>query len=463
MVISNAVMKRKSRFKARVENSGGVIIKKGVVVVGAGLAGAEAAWQIAKRGVKVTLYEMRPHKMTPAHHSGYFAELVCSNSLRSFSLNNAVGLLKEEMRQFDSLVIKCAFHTSIPAGDALAVDREKFAHQVTTTLQEHPLIDIYLEEITDIPEERPVIIATGPLTSPKLALSLEKFTGTGRLYFYDAAAPIVTFESVNLQKTFFASRYNKGGEDYLNCPLNKEEYELFWQELCNGEVAEMKEFEKEIYFEGCMPVEVLARRGKDTLRYGPLKPVGLTLPSGEQPYAVVQLRRDNQEGTLYNLVGFQTRLKWSEQKRIFRMIPGLEKAEFVRYGVMHRNIFINSPLLLEPTMAMKKYPGIFFAGQITGVEGYVESAATGIIAGINACCFLNKQKPLVFPPETALGSLAHYITSADPENFQPMNINFGLFPSLLYRVSRKERKELLAKRSLEILSSFRKKYHNLLA
>lgn len=456
-------MRRKSRLRAKVKDSGGVTITRNVTIVGAGLAGAEAAWQIAKRGAKVTLYEMRPFKMTPAHHSGYFAELVCSNSLRSISLNNAVGLLKEEMRQFDSLIIKCALLNSLPAGDALAVDREKFAMEVTVALQEHPLIEVHLEEIKDIPEERPLIIATGPLTSPGLAHALEAFTGTGRLYFYDAAAPIITFDSIDLKKTFFASRYNKGGEDYINCPLNEEEYESFWRELCNAEVAEIKDFEKEIYFEGCMPVEVLAKRGKDTLRYGPLKPVGLTLPSGEQPYAVVQLRKDNREGTLYNMVGFQTRLKWPEQRRIFRMIPGLEKAEFVRYGVMHRNTFINSPLLLEPTLAMKKYPGIFFAGQITGVEGYVESAATGIIAGINAFCFLQGQEPIVFPAETALGALVHYVTTADPEHFQPMNVNFGLFSPLPYRAPRKKRKELLAKRSLEILSSFRKKYHNLLA
>jgi methylenetetrahydrofolate--tRNA-(uracil-5-)-methyltransferase len=401
--------------------------------------------------------------MTPAHHSGYFAELVCSNSLRAVSLNNAVGLLKEEMNLFDSLVMKCALNASIPAGGALAVDRDEFARQVTTTLQNHPLVEIHFEEITDIPPERPVIIATGPLTSPGLALTLEKFTGLGKLYFYDAAAPIVTFESVDLKKTFFASRYDKGGEDYLNCPMKKEEYELFWKELCEGEVTESKEFEKEIFFEGCMPVEVLANRGKDTLRYGPLKPVGITLPSGEQPFAVVQLRRDNREGTLYNMVGFQTRLKWPEQKRIFCLIPGLERAEFIRYGVMHRNIFINSPLLLKPTLEMKDYAGIFFAGQITGVEGYVESAATGIIAGINACCFVNKNESLVFPPETATGSLAHYITSANPENFQPMNVNYGLFPPLPYRVARQKRKELLARRSLEVLSSFRKKFHGLLA
>ena len=440
-----------------------VRIKESVVIIGAGLAGSEAAWQIAKRGIKVALYEMRPRKMTPAHQSSYFAELVCSNSLRALSLNNAVGLLKEEMKRFDSIVIKCALNASIPAGGALAVDRDEFSREITAIIQDHPLIDVHFEEVTTIPVDRPLIIASGPLTSPELALSLEDFTGMGKLYFYDAAAPIVTFESVDLKKAFFASRYDKGGRDYLNCPMDEGEYGLFWQELLDGGIVEKKEFESDIFFEGCMPVEVLAKRGKDTLRYGPLKPVGITQPSGKQPFAVVQLRRDNKDGTLYNMVGFQTRLKWPEQKRIFRLIPGLEKAEFVRYGVMHRNIFINSPLLLQPTMAMKEFPGIFFAGQITGVEGYVESAATGIIAGISACCFVHNINPVVFPPETSLGSLAQYITSANPENFQPMNINFGLFPPLTEKVAKKRRKELLAGRSLEILSSFRKKIHELLA
>ena len=434
-----------------------------MVVIGAGLAGSEAAWQIAERGIKVSLYEMRPNKMTPAHHTGYFAELVCSNSLRAHSLNNAVGLLKEEMIRLDSLVMRCALSTSIPAGGALAVDREEFSREITAALQSHPLVDVFLEEVTAIPAKRPVIIATGPLTSPALALALEDFTGLGRLYFYDAAAPIVVYESVDLEKAFFASRYDKGGKDYLNCPMKEEEYTLFWQHLCDGEVAEMKEFEKDAYFEGCMPIEVLAKRGKDTLRFGPLKPVGLSLPSGEQPFAVVQLRRDNREGTLYNMVGFQTQLKWAEQKRIFRLIPGLERAEFVRYGVMHRNTFVNSPLLLQPTMAMADCPGIFFAGQITGVEGYVESAATGIIAGINACCFVHNNDSLVFPPETALGALAQYITSAEPGSFQPMNINFGLFPPLPRRVERKKKKEQLSRRSLKKLSDFRRKIHDLLA
>ncbi len=402
--------------------------------------------------------------MTPAHQGAYFAELVCSNSLRAVSINNAVGLLKEEMRLLDSLIIKCALATRLPAGGALAVDREGFARLVTRTLQNHPLVDIFYEELKELPGERPVIIATGPLTSPDLAAEIDRLTGLGKLYFFDAAAPILTYESVNMEKAFFSSRYHKGGEDYLNCPLNEEEYGLFWSELNKGETAERKEFEKEVFFEGCMPLEVLAKRGKDTLRFGPLKPVGITLPnSSEQPYAVVQLRRDNREGTLYNMVGFQTRLKWPEQKRIFSLIPGLEKAEFVRYGVMHRNIYINSPLLLNPTLEMKDRPGVFFAGQITGVEGYVESAAAGLIAGINACCRVNGDQMLIFPEETALGGLTKYITSADPQNFQPMHVNFGLLPGLPSKTVKQKRKQLLAERSIEILSRFRKKFHEQLA
>ncbi|NLX91123.1 MAG: methylenetetrahydrofolate--tRNA-(uracil(54)-C(5))-methyltransferase (FADH(2)-oxidizing) TrmFO [Firmicutes bacterium] len=435
-----------------------------VTVIGAGLAGSEAAWQIACRGVKVILYEMRPQKMTPAHQSGYFAELVCSNSLRAISLQNAVGLLKEEMRQLNSLIIKCALEARIPAGGALAVDRDDFARRVTRYLQENSLIEIRCEEVDALPKTRPVIIATGPLTSQALVRCLESFTGLGNLYFYDAAAPIVTYESINPDKVFFASRYGKGGDDYLNCPMSKEEYELFRRELCEGEVAPRKEFEEEILFEGCMPIEVLAKRGEDTLRYGPLKPVGITDPrSGKQPYAVVQLRKDNREGTLYNMVGFQTRLKWPEQKRIFRLIPGLEKAQFVRFGVMHRNTFINSPLLLKPTLQMREHPDIFWAGQITGVEGYVESAATGLVAGINAYRFLKGEDPLIFPAVTALGALTNYITTADFRTFQPMNINFGLFSHLSPVFPKKVRKELFAKRSLENLLSFQKKYHLLLA
>ena len=448
-------------------NKGGVYITaEKVSVIGAGLAGSEAAWQIAQRGVKVALYEMRPKKMTPAHHSGFFGELVCSNSFRAISLNNAVGLLKEEMRKFDSLIMKAADETKLPAGGALAVDREGFAQYITQSLQDHPLIDIYYEEITDLPQERPVVIATGPLTSKPLAETLERLSGTDRLYFYDAAAPIVTFESIDMEKAFFASRYNMGGDDYLNCPMTEEEYYIFVEELSKGEIYEGKEFEREIFFEGCMPVEELARRGKDTLRFGPLKPVGIVHPrSGEQSFAVVQLRKDNKEGTLYNMVGFQTRLRHPEQKRIFRLIPGLEAAEFVRFGAMHRNTFINAPVLLEPTLELKQKQnnGIFFAGQITGVEGYVESTAAGIIAGINAFCYVHDEDPLVFPPETAMGALVNYITTADPENFQPMNVNFGLFPPLQEKVPKRRKRELYVQRSLEELSSFQKKFKKLLA
>ncbi len=440
------------------DKKGGVVIPGIVTVVGAGLAGSEAAWQIAQRGIPVRLLEMRPYTMTPAHNSGFFGELVCSNSLRALSLQNAVGLLKEEMRQLHSFIMQCAVQTQIPAGGALAVDREEFARQITTRLQEHPLVEVCFKEVKEVPPERPVIIATGPLTSPELSRSLELLTGTGKLYFYDAAAPIVSFQSINMEKAFFASRYGKGGEDYLNCPMNRDEYELFWEELCRGEVYAAKEFEKEIFFEGCMPVEVLARRGIDTLRFGPLKPVGIVNPATrEQPHAVVQLRMDNREGTLYNMVGFQTRLKRGEQKRIFRLIPGLEEAVFVRYGMMHRNTFINSPLLLSPTLEMKAHRGIFFAGQITGSEGYVESAATGIVAGLNACCYMRGIEGLVFPPETAIGALVNYITTAaDPACFQPMNVNYGLFPVLPQKVPKRKRKEMLARRSLEILSAFRK-------
>ena len=435
-----------------------------MIVVGAGLAGSEAAWQIAQKGIPVELYEMRPQKTTPAHQTGYFAELVCSNSLRAVSLLNAVGLLKEEMGQLNSLIIQIAQESRLPAGGALAVDREEFARRITDTLQTHHAITVFHEELSAIPEHRPVIIATGPLTSPSLASYLESLTGQGKLYFYDAVAPIVTYESIDLDKAFFASRYGKGGDDYINCPMNEAQYEIFWQELCKGEIVQPKEFEKEVFFEGCMPVEVLASRGRETLRYGPLKPVGIVAPDSQEKYhAVVQLRKDNKEGTLYNMVGFQTRLKWAEQKRVFQLIPGLEKAEFVRYGVMHRNTFINSPLLMEPTLEMRDHPGLFFAGQMTGVEGYVESAATGIIAGINAICYLQGKQKLVFPPETAIGALTHYITTANPCSFQPMNVNFGIMAPLKEKVPKKRRKEQMAERSLETLSRFRNNFQDLLA
>ncbi|ACX51721.1 gid protein [Ammonifex degensii KC4] len=427
-----------------------------VVVVGAGLAGSEAAWQIARRGIRVILYEMRPHKMTPAHHTGYFGELVCSNSLRAESLENAVGLLKEEMRRLGSLVMQAAEANRVPAGGSLAVDREGFAAYITEALSSHPLIEIRREEVTSIPDHFPTIIATGPLTSPALSAAIKELTGEEYLYFYDAVAPIVTLESIDQEKVFWSSRYGKGEPAYINCPMTKEEYDRFYEALVTAERVPLKEFEKEIHFEGCMPIEVMAARGRETLLYGPLKPVGLIDPrTGKQPYAVVQLRQDNREGTLFNLVGFQTNLKWSEQKRVFRLIPGLERAEFVRYGVMHRNTFLNAPILLEPTLLCKKKPGLFFAGQITGVEGYVESAAAGLVAGINAARLVRGEKPLVFPPETAHGALLNYITTADPRHFQPMNVNYGLFPPLERKVRDKRRRRLLlAERALAVLEEF---------
>lgn len=401
-----------------------------VTVIGAGLAGAEAAWQIVKRGVKVRLYEMRPEKQTPAHKSGDFAELVCSNSLRSAALENAVGLLKEEMRRLDSLIMSCADGTKVPAGGALAVDRNLFAGCVTEKLTGHPLVEIIRREIHEIPADGVVILATGPLTSEILSEAVRRFTGNDYLYFYDAVAPIVSAESINMDRVFRSSRYGKGDSAYLNCPFTREEYETFWDALVKAEKAPRKEFDREVHFEGCMPVETLAARGRDTLRYGPLKPVGLTDPrTNKGSHAVAQLRQENNEGSLFNLVGFQTSLKWSEQQKVFRLIPGLENAEFVRFGVMHRNTYINSPVLLDSTYQSKTRPGLFFAGQITGVEGYVESAASGLVAGINAARLAQGKEPFVFPPETAHGALAHYITSADPARFQPMNINFGLFPS----------------------------------
>ncbi|MGB9803270.1 FADH(2)-oxidizing methylenetetrahydrofolate--tRNA-(uracil(54)-C(5))-methyltransferase TrmFO [Desulfofundulus sp.] len=429
-----------------------------VTVIGAGLAGAEAAWQLVRRKVPVKLYEMRPQKFTPAHHTGYFAELVCSNSLRAAALENAVGLLKEEMRRLDSLIMACADKYRVPAGGALAVDREGFARAVTEILESHPLVEVCREEVTDIPEEGIVVLATGPLTSEAMSRSLRDLTGIEYLYFYDAVAPIVTRESINFDRVFCSSRYGKGEGEYINCPMTREEYERFQEALATAERAPRKEFEKEINFEGCLPIEVLARRGKDAMRYGPLKPVGLIDPrTGRQPYAVVQLRQDNAAGTLYNLVGFQTHLKWDEQKRVFRMIPGLEEAEFVRFGVMHRNTYVNSPILLYPTFECKKRAGLFLAGQMTGVEGYVESAASGLMAGINAARLYRGREPVVFPPGTAHGSLAHYITSADPKHFQPMNVNFGLFPPLDENIKDRRRRNLaLAQRALETLEDWKK-------
>lgn len=427
-----------------------------VTVIGAGLAGSEAAWQIASRGVPVTLYEMRPVRMTPAHRTEQFAELVCSNSLRASSLTNAVGVLKEEMRRLDSLIIREADKSAVPAGGALAVDRNLFSGGVTRALREHPLIEIRQEEVTDIPDGI-AIIATGPLTSPDLSARLKAMLGEEYLYFYDAAAPIVEKESIDMDKVFTASRYGKGDAAYLNCPMNEAEFDAFHEALVTAERAPLKDFEKEIYFEGCMPIEVLATRGKDTLRFGPLKPVGLTDPrTGRRPHAVVQLRQDNAAGTLYNLVGFQTHLKWGEQKRVLSLIPGLEQAEIVRYGVMHRNTFINSPRLLEATYRLKGSESLFVAGQMTGVEGYVESAAAGLVAGINAARLALGRPPVVLPGETVIGSLARYITETEPKHFQPMNANFGLLPPLAERIrNKKARYERLADRALAELDAFR--------
>jgi len=427
-----------------------------LVVIGGGLAGSEAAWQAAERGLKVVLFEMRPQKLTPAHRTGKLAELVCSNSLRAASLTNAVGLLKEEMRRLNSLIIQCADATRIPAGGALAVDRERFSALVTEKIQAHPGIELERKEATWIPSEVPVVIATGPLTSPALAGEIQGFLGEEYLSFLDAVAPIVTSESINREVVFPGSRYGKGGQDYLNCPLDQEEYRRFWLELVRAEVHEGHEFESGCFFEGCLPVEEMARRGEDTLRFGPMKPVGLVDPAtGKQPYAVVQLRRDDREGRLYNLVGFQTNLKWGEQKRVFRLVPGLEKAEFARFGVMHLNTFIKAPVVLKATLQTRKREDRFFAGQITGVEGYVESAATGLVAGINAARWRKGKQPLVFPAETAIGALCRYLETAVAESFQPMNITFGLLPPMRQKVmNKKERKERIARRALKSLEVF---------
>ncbi|GGG12469.1 methylenetetrahydrofolate--tRNA-(uracil-5-)-methyltransferase TrmFO [Paenibacillus abyssi] len=431
-----------------------------VTVIGAGLAGSEAAWQIAAQGVPVTLYEMRPVTRTPAHHTDKFAELVCSNSLRANGLTNAVGVLKEEMRLLGSLILNSADKHAVPAGGALAVDREGFSGEVTSSLRNHPLVDVRTEEMTEIPEDGIVVIATGPLTSPQLSQQIKDLMGEEYFYFYDAAAPIVEKDSIDMSKVYLASRYDKGEAAYLNCPMTEEEFETFYDALITAEKAELKEFEKEIYFEGCMPVEVIASRGKQTLLFGPMKPVGLVNPhTGKLPHAVVQLRQDNAAGTLYNLVGFQTHLKWGEQKRVLSLIPGLEQAEFVRFGVMHRNTFINSPKQLRPTYQFKGRDRLMFAGQMTGVEGYVESAASGLIAGINAGRMARGLEPLVLPAETALGSMAEYITTADFKHFQPMNANFGLFPPLDKRIkNKKEKYEAIANRALEKLIQFKEEH-----
>jgi len=422
-------------------------------VGGAGLAGCEAAWQAANRGLSVKLYEMKPKKKSPAHSSENFCELVCSNSLRAEGLKNAIGLLKEEMRLLNSVVMLAADETRVPAGGALAVDREAFSSLVTEKIKNHPNIEIISGEVTDLDFEVPSIIATGPLTSDALAEKIREFFGIDSLYFFDAAAPIVSAESIDMSKAFFASRYGKGTADYINCPMTEEEYDIFYKELISAETAELKDFENDRVFEGCMPVEVMAKRGKETLLFGPLKPVGLENPeTGERYKAVVQLRKDNAASSLYNIVGFQTHLKFGEQKRVFSLIPGLENAEFVRYGVMHRNTFINSPKVLTETFETKRKKGLFFAGQMTGVEGYLESAASGLIAGLNAA----SETPVIFGNKTAIGSLAKYISDENVSSFQPMNVNFGLMAPLEERIKKKDRKEALSKRAIEIITKFTK-------
>ncbi|MGQ9599731.1 MAG: FADH(2)-oxidizing methylenetetrahydrofolate--tRNA-(uracil(54)-C(5))-methyltransferase TrmFO [Anaerolineae bacterium] len=430
-----------------------------LIVIGGGLAGSEAAWQAAEQGLEVVLYEMRPRRMTPAHTSGQLAELVCSNSLGSNRIDRASGLLKEELRRLSSLVIACADATALPAGQALAVDREIFAAAVTERIQAHPRITLCREEATAIPIGKPVVIASGPLTSPALAEAIAVLTGAESLYFYDAMAPIVTAESVNMEIAFRASRYGSGAEegDYLNCPMNREQYERFVQELVNAETFPLRDFEREDprFFEACLPIEVLARRELNALAFGPLKPVGLTDPhTGRRPFAVVQLRQDNRAGTLYNLVGFQTNLTWNEQKRVFRLIPGLEQAEFVRFGQMHRNTFLNAPLLLHPTMQFRKRDDLFFAGQITGTEGYVGSVASGLVAGLNAARWLAGRPLLTFPPTTLIGALCEYVSTASGD-FQPMKANFGLLPPLDPPIrSKQERYAAYARRALADLEAF---------
>ena len=424
-----------------------------VKVIGAGLAGSEAAWQLAQRGIDVQLYEMKPHKMSPAHHTPYFAELVCSNSLRGDRLENAVGLLKEELRRCGSLILGCAEATRVEAGGCLAVDREGFARMVTEKVRNHPNITVIEEEVTEIPEG-PVIIASGPLTSDALSESIGKYFGeTGYLHFFDAAAPLVTAESIDMNLAWWQSRYDRGTPDYINCAMNKEQYEAFIQELTNAQEAEVHGFEDKNVFEGCMPVEVMARRGFDTLRYGPLKPVGLVDPNtGKEPYAVVQLRQDNAEKTIFNLVGFQTHLKFGEQKRVFSMIPALRNAEFVRYGVMHRNTFLQSPKLLDRYYSDRRNPMVAFAGQMTGVEGYVESTASGFLAAVAMAARLQGKAVPDFPKTTAIGALGLYISDSTVENFQPMNINFSIISPLEKRIRKKAEKNLaIANRSLEVI------------
>ena len=429
-----------------------------VTVIGAGLAGCECAWQLAKRGIPVRLIEMKPKKYTPAHVSPDFAELVCSNSLRSDELTNAVGLLKEELRRLDSLILESADRNRVAAGGALAVDREGFAKYITEKIRSHPMIEVIEEEATEIPDGE-VVIATGPLTSDAMADTIQRLCPEFDLHFYDAVAPIVTLESVDMDSAFFASRYDKGTADYVNCPMTQEEYTAFVRELCAAREAPVHGFDDGAVFEGCMPVEVMARRGEDTLRYGPLKPVGLRDPrTGAENYAVVQLRRDNAEGTLYNIVGFQTHLTFGEQKRVFSMIPALRNAEFVRYGVMHRNTYLNSPQMLDRYYRLRSEPRIHFAGQMTGVEGYVESCASGMLVGIETAAQMLGLEPVDFPQETAIGALGLYVSGGSVGDFQPMNINFGIITPLDYRVRGKRNKNAeISARSLQILDELKQK------
>ncbi len=430
-----------------------------IEIIGAGLAGCEAAWQAAERGVRVKLYEMKPEKMTPAHHSAQFAELVCSNSLRSNSAVNAVGLLKEEMRLLNSLIMDAAYANAVPAGSSLAVDREGFSSYITDKIRTHPNIEVIEKEVTELPDAGIAVVASGPLTSELLSEAIGRFIGGKKLYFFDAAAPIVEFSSIDMEKAFFASRYGKGEASYINCPMTKAEYDVFYEALIGAREAVLKDFDREqqgelTVFEGCMPVEVMARRGYDTLRYGPMKPVGLPLPgTGKEAYAVVQLRQDDAAASLFNMVGFQTHLTFGEQKRVFSMIPGLENAEFVRYGVMHRNTYLHSPGFLNADYSVRNRPQLFFAGQMTGVEGYVESAASGLVAGINAAMRALDKPPVLFPKKTVIGAMADYISSENTGNFQPMNANFGLVEPLGERVrgGKRAKNEALAVRSLTVL------------
>jgi len=431
-----------------------------IIVIGAGLAGCEATWQIAKRGGQVILYEMKPAVYSSAHRSPYFAELVCSNSLKSESLENASGILKEELRLLDSLILKIARETRVPAGESLAVDREQFSKKITQTIEGLKGVKIIREEVTSLPKDHVAIIATGPLTSEALSREIQKVTGDQNLFFYDAISPIVTYDSLHLEKIFRASRYGKGGEDYLNCPMDEEQYYRFVEELVHAEKVPLRDFEKRYLFEGCLPIEELAIRGKETLAFGPLRPVGLVDPKTKrQPYAVVQLRQEDEFGTMYNLVGFQTRLKLSEQKRIFRMIPGLEEAEFVRWGSIHRNTFIDSPRLLLPSLQLRTQPNLYMAGQIVGVEGYLESTAMGLLAGLNALRHVQEEEPIFPPRTTAIGALLHYILYSKNFPFQPMNINFGLFPPLKERVRGHRKRILFVQRAMEELQEWKKKYN----